>query len=45
MDNGIIRRIFVLVVVAITGITQGVKAQDVAVKSNVLADEIGRAHV
>ena len=38
MNNGIIKRIFVLLVFVLTGMTQGVKAQDVAVKSNVLAD-------
>ena len=38
MNYGIIKRMFVLLVVAIAGITQGVKAQNVAVKSNVLAD-------
>ena len=38
MNNGIIKRMFVLLLVALTSMTQGVKAQDVAVKSNVLAD-------
>ena len=38
MNNGIIKRMFVPVVVAIIGITQDIKAQDVAVKNNVLAD-------
>ena len=32
------KRIFVLLVVTITGMTQSVRAQNVAVKSNVLAD-------
>ena len=32
------KRIFVLLVVTITGMTQSVKSQNVAVKSNVLAD-------
>ena len=32
------KRIFVLLVVTITGMTQSVRAQNVAVKSNVLED-------
>lgn len=38
MKNGIIKRMFVLLAIAVTGMTQGVKAQSVAVKSNMLAD-------
>ena len=40
MNNGIIKRMFVLLVVATIGMTQDIKAQDVAVKSNVLADAL-----
>ena len=38
MNNRIMKRIFVLLVVTIIGMTQSVKSQNVAVKSNVLAD-------
>ena len=38
MHNGIIKRILVLLVVATAGMMQDTKAQNVAVKSNVLAD-------
>ncbi|HJF69806.1 MAG TPA: DUF3575 domain-containing protein [Butyricimonas virosa] len=38
MNHGIIKRIFVLLVVATAGMMQGVKAQNVAIKSNILAD-------
>ncbi|WP_277131867.1 DUF3575 domain-containing protein [Bacteroides congonensis] len=40
MNNRIIKRMFVLLVITITSITQDMKAQDVAVKSNVLADAL-----
>lgn len=38
MNNGIIKRMCVLLAIAFAGMTQGVQAQSVAVKSNVLAD-------
>ena len=38
MHNGIIKRILVLLVVTTAGMMQDTKAQNVAVKSNVLAD-------
>jgi len=38
MNNGIIKRMFVLLAIAVTGITQDIEAQRVAAKSNILAD-------
>ena len=38
MNNGIIKRMFVLLAIAATGITQDIEAQRVAAKSNILAD-------